>query len=115
MTTYTETQTITHAFRKSGLLGVDETLTAEDLELGQRITRSRVGALQARGVSLWNYSREAVPEELLDPLSDYFAMFMLASAGGPRPSDVDVLTGELILRQIGEQEPTDTVQQADYF
>jgi hypothetical protein len=115
MTTYTETQLITHAARKSGRLGEDETLSAEGLLLYQKMARSRIAALAARDLYLWNYTRDVIPEELMDPLADYLAMFILASGGGPRPTDSDILLSETILRQIGAKKPTGATQQAEYF
>ena len=115
MTTYTESELLTHAARKSGQLGEDETLSAEGLSLYQKVSRSRVSAMASRGINLWNYTTSAVPEELLDPLADYLAMFILASGGGPRPSDGDILVSETILRQIGAKSATGTTQTAEYF
>ena len=115
MTTYTETEMITHAARKSGRLGEDETLSAEGLDLYRKMARSRILALQSRGVNLWNYTRSAVPEELLDPLAHYLAIFILAPGRQADDSDPAVLAAELILRQLGSKPATGTTQQADYF
>ena len=87
MTTYTQTEVVVFALVRSGLLGDDETPTAEQLAMASAIYRSRLASLQARGMKLWNWTPDAVPEELLDPLSDYMALFILPASGGPRPPD----------------------------
>lgn len=115
MATYTEAELITHAARKSGRLGEDETLSAEGLDLYTKMARSRIGGLQGRGVNLWNYTRTAVPEELLDPLAQYLAVFILAPGQQAEATDPAILQAEFILRQLGAKPATGTTQQADYF
>ncbi len=115
MTTYTETVTITHAMRRAGLLGDDETPTSEQLSLAQKIYRSRIAALQVRGVKLWNWAPDAVPEELLDPLAEYIALFLIATGGGPRLQDDAVIAAEHTIRSLCATEPSGDVIAAEYF
>ena len=112
---YTETETVTHAMRKSGLLASDETPSADDLSFAQKIYRSRIAALKVRGVQLWGLTADDIPEEYLDPISDYIAMFLLASHGGPRPIDDQVIAAEHSLRQLSSPEPTGEIIEATYF
>ena len=112
---YTETQTVTHAMRKSGLLASDETPSADDLTFAQYIYRSRIAALNVRGFKLWGLSSTSVPEEYLDPVADYISMFLLASHGGPRPTDDQVIASEHTLRQLSALEPTGAVIGATYY
>ena len=115
MTTYTETVTVTHALRRAGLLGDDETPTSEQLSLATKIYRSRLASLQVRGVKLWNWTPDTVPEELFDPLADYTALFLIATDGGPRLQDPAVLASEATIRALCAIEPSGAVIEADYF
>lgn len=115
MTTYTETETVTHAMRRAGLLGDDETPSSEQLSLSRKIYRSRLASLQVRGLTLWNWTPDTVPEELLDPLADYIALFLVATGGGPRLQDASVLASEMTLRALCAQPPTGNVIEAEYF
>ena len=112
MTTYTETETVTYALVRSGLLGDDETPTAEQLDISRKIYRSRLASLQARGMKLWNWTPDTVPEELLDPLADYMALFLLPTSGGPRAPDEAVIQSEHTLRALCAIEPTGDVIEA---
>ncbi len=116
MTTYTVTETVTHALRRAGLLGDDETPTAEQLALATKTYNSRLQGLQVRGFRLWGWTSSAVPLEFFDPLADYIALFLIATAGGPRQPDAGtVLTAEITLRQLGTTEPTYDVIAGTYF
>lgn len=117
MTTYTETQTVTHSLKRAGLLGDDETPSSDQLELARKIYRSRLASLQVRGVKLWNWRPDAVPEELHDPLADYVALFLIATAGGPRLQDAVITQAEGTLRALGATEPSGDILEAEnnYF
>ncbi len=112
---YTETETITHSFQKSGLLAADETLSAEDLDFGQKVYRSRLAALNVIGIKPWNLTAASVPDELLDPLAEYIAMFLLSANGGPHPVDAQQQAAEGTLRRLCAMEPTGEVIGATYF
>ncbi len=115
MTTYTETQTVTHALKRAGLLGDDESPTSEQLELARKTYRSRLSSLQARGMKLWNWTTDAVPEELFDPLADYMALFIIPTAGGPRAPDEAIIASEHTLRALCAIEPSGDVIEATYY
>lgn len=115
MTTYTQTQTVTHALRRAGLLGDDETPSGDQLALAVRIYKSNLASLQVRGVTLWNWTPDAVPEELLDPLASYMALFLIPTAGGPRPTDDQVLASEHTIRAICAVGPTYDEIAGDYI
>lgn len=115
MTTYTQTQTVTHALRRAGLLGDDETPSSEQLSLANKIYDSRLASLQVRGLQLWNWRPDAVPEELLDPLADYIALFLIATDGGPRLQDAAVVAAEQTLRALCATPPSYDVIAATYY
>jgi hypothetical protein len=115
MTTYTETQTVTHALRRAGLLGDDETPSSEQLDLATKTYTSRLSSLQVRGLNMWGWTPDTVPQELFDPLADYMAMFLIPTAGGPRPSDADVMAQEGTLRAICAAMPSYDVAAGQYF
>ena len=115
MTTYTVTQTVTHALRRAGLLGDDETPSSEQLDLATKTYNSRVISLQTRGVNLWGYTSTAVPEEYLDPLASYVGLFLKESAGGPAATDPIVLASEATLRALSMIGPTYDVIEANHF
>lgn len=115
MTTFTETETVTHALKRAGLLGDDETPTSEQLELSRDIYRSRIASLRVRGLNMWNWSPDAVPEELFDPLAEYMALFLIPTSGGPRPSDDDIRRNETTLRELCAIGPSGDVIAGTYF
>lgn len=115
MTTYTETVTVTHAMRRAGILGEDETPSSDSLAVHQKIYRSRLKGLQIRGLNMWGWSPDTVPEELLDPLAEYMALFFIPTAGGPRPSDAEVNKAEGTLRALCADEPSYDVIGATYY
>ena len=112
---YTETETVTHALRRSGLLGADETPTADDLEFARTIYQSRLAALSAMGVNFWNLTAASVPDELLDPLAEYLKLFLLSSNGGPSPNDDQITAAERPLRRLGMSGPTYETIGATYY
>lgn len=114
MPTYTQTETVTHAMRRAGLLGDDETPSSEQLALAVKIYRSNLSSLQVRGLQLWNWTPDAVPEELLDPLASYLALYLIPTAGGPRPSDDQILASEHTLRALCMVGPTYDVIAGEY-
>lgn len=63
MTTYTETDLITEAYRAPGLLGIDETPSAAEVEDARVSNSSVVATMGALGIPIWNGSAISVPEE----------------------------------------------------
>jgi len=112
---FTETETIIHAMRKSGLLASDETPSADDLDFAQKVYRSRIAALSKRGFNLWGLSADTIPDEFFDPIGEYIAMFLLSAQGGPKPPDDAIIAQEHTLRQLGAGEPTGEIIGATYF
>lgn len=63
MTTYSETDLITEAYRSPGLIGIEETPSAAEVSDAQVSNASVVATMAALGVVIWNGSVLAVPEE----------------------------------------------------
>ena len=56
MTTYTNSDWVTHILRKSSIVGEDENPTAAQSDEAQRIINSRVAFLAIDGITMWNGS-----------------------------------------------------------
>ena len=112
---YSETETVTHALRKSGLLGSDETPSPDDLDFAQKIYSSRIATLKARGFNMWGLGADTIPDEFFDVLAEYIGMFLLASHGGPHPQDDQVIASEHTLRQLCAKEATGSILEGEYF
>lgn len=63
MTTYSETDLITEAYRVPGLLGIDETPSAAEVEDARVTNASVIAAMDKIGIPIWNGSVISVPEE----------------------------------------------------
>lgn len=63
MTTYTETDLITEAYRAPGLIGIDETPSAAEVVDAQTSNSSVVATMNRIGIPIWNGDVMSVPEE----------------------------------------------------
>lgn len=81
MTTYSLTDLSTRVLRDLGLLGADESPSAEDLSWASETVQSEVGMLNAMGMPIWNGSELAVPQEYLSTLSRRIGLAIAPSFG----------------------------------
>lgn len=63
MTTYSETDLITEAYRAPGLIGIEETPSAAEVADAQVSNASVIATMNSLGIPIWNGSVIAVPEE----------------------------------------------------
>ena len=63
MTTYTETDLITEAYRAPGLIGIEETPSAAEVADAQVSNSSVIATMNTIGIPIWNGSVIDIPEE----------------------------------------------------
>jgi len=112
---YTLTDWVTHALRKSSIVGEDETPTAAQLSEAQSIISSRISYLAVEGIGMWNGSQDLVPDEWFDPGADYMAMYIRQGFGGPPPNADEVQAAKYSLRILSGTPATGRVAEAEYF
>lgn len=94
MTTYTEDEFATRVLKDLGLLGQDETPTAEDMAWAKETAASEITMLSAIGLPIWNGSELSIPQEYLTILSRRVGM-----AVGPSFGLGDLATAQLAMRE----------------
>ena len=100
MTTYTNSDWVTHILRKSSIVGEDENPTAAQSDEAQRIINSGVAFLAIDGITMWNGSQDVVPEEWFDVGADYMALYIRQGFGGPPPGQDEVRAAMYPLRKL---------------
>ena len=117
MTTYTQSELAARVLKDLGLLGVDETMTAEELADTVEVIASEITQMNARGISIWNGSELSVPQEYLTALSrrlclavgPLYGLFSVADAAAA------IIPSEVVLRQLSSEPPSGATQSAEYF
>lgn len=81
MTTYSQNQLATRMLKDIGLLGADETPSAEDLDWAAETVASEVLMLGHIGLPIWNGSVMTIPQEYLTILSRRIGLAVAPSFG----------------------------------
>lgn len=117
MTTYTESELAARVLKDLGLLGSDESPTAEDLADTIETCASEIQQMETRGIAVWGGNEQSVPTQYLTALSrriglavgPSFGMFSVAEATAA------IMPAEQLLRQLSAQEPTGVPMTAEHF
>lgn len=81
MTTYTQPELATRVLKDIGLIGSDETPSAEDLAWAEETVSSEVQMLASIGIPIWNGSDVSIPVEYLTILSRRIGLAIAPSFG----------------------------------
>lgn len=81
MTDYTQAQLATRVLKDLGLVGADETPTAEDMDWVTETVASEVLMLSALGLPIYNGSEITIPQEYLTVLSRRIGLSVAPSFG----------------------------------
>jgi hypothetical protein len=93
MTTYSQSDLATRVLKDLGLLGADETPSADDLAWSTETVSSEVAMMSSIGLPIWNGSDMAVPQEYLTILSRRIGLAIAPSFGL-----MDSATAQLAMR-----------------
>lgn len=115
MTTYTRTDLVNRTYQYSALVGAEETPSSADFELASNTLADLIDTLNAKDIRIKNGSIESVPGEYMVPLANYGALYLRMAFGGGAPTKPEIDGAELVLRELGAQEPTGTTLKAEYF
>lgn len=94
MTTYTEDEFGTRVLKDLGLLGSDETPTAEDLEWAKETAGAEIAMLSSIGLPIWNGSELSIPQEYLTILSRRVGLAVAPSYGLTDPASAQMAMRE---------------------
>jgi hypothetical protein len=94
MTTYSQPDLATRVLKDLGLVGADETPSADDLAWATETVSSEVAMLSAIGIPIWNGSDMVVPNEYLTVLSRRIGLAVAPSFGL-----TDLATAQLAMRE----------------
>lgn len=117
MTTYTKSDLATRVLKDLGLVGADETPSADDLSWAEETIGAVVAQLASEGIFIMGGSDETVPQEYLVPLSKRigldigpsFGLFSIADAEQAKPS------ANTTLRRMAAKPATGSVVEVDYY
>lgn len=117
MTTYTKAEQATRVLKDLGLVGANETPTAEDLEWAKETLSSVVALLAAKQINIWNGSDESVPLEYLIPLSYRVGLQVAPSFGLMSQAEamVAIDKADKDLRILAMKQVSGEPTKAEYF
>jgi hypothetical protein len=117
MTDYTATQLAIRVLKDLGLLGVDETPSAEELEFAEITVAAEIGLMEASGIPIWGGGTASVPEYYLTLLSRRIGLALAVSYGLGSPGEIPaaMVLAERELRRLGTKPATGQTQTAEYF
>lgn len=117
MTTYSINELATETLATPGLIGVDETPSADELADAVKVCKSEILQMNARGIPIWNGSELEVPEEYFTLLARRCALALYPKYGGMDLAQAQLAmdAAERNLRVLGTVPATGAVMEAEYF
>lgn len=117
MPTYSLSDIATRSLRDLGLLGANETASADDLSFAEETISAVVAQLTTEGVNIIGGSDQVVPQEYLVQLSKRvgldigpaFGLFTIAEA---EPAKI---AANMALRRMNALQPTGSVSESEYY